>query len=95
MSLAVKPDELDYADPYDSTDVAEDIFEELFDPDHPEHHYSSLPRVDILLNGTNTTGLSSDVNDATALRWQYEERMAVLGLAVGSIWRRSPREDPY
>lgn len=74
MSLAVKPDEFDYADSYDSTEVAEDIFEELFDPDHAEHRYGSLPRVDMLLNGTNTTGLSYDVNDATALRWQYEEK---------------------
>jgi hypothetical protein len=84
MSLAIKPDEVDRSGADETHNAADDIFAELFDPDYAEHHHSSLPIVGTLLNGTASNSSLAGIDDATALRWQYEDKMMVMGLVFGS-----------
>lgn len=84
MSLAIKPDEFDRDSYDDDTDATSSIFAELFDPDYAEHHHGALPMVNSVLGETNTNSSLAGVDDATALRWQYEDKMMVMGLVLGS-----------
>ena len=88
MSLAIKPDDLDYDESNDSTDMVEDIFSKLFDPDHIEQYHGFLPGVSTLHNETTTFGSTAGTDNITALRWQYEDKVAVLALVLGSEWNR-------
>lgn len=84
MSLAIKPDEIDHSGDDETTNAADDIFAELFDPDYAGHHHSSLPSVGTFLGGTASNSSLAGIDDVTALRWQYEDKMMVMGLVFGS-----------
>jgi hypothetical protein len=85
MSLSLEPDEFDLNTPDRSHSNILDILLDD-DDDHDNHRLHTLPVGGAASNlpSSSPYGHLAGIDEATTQRWEYEDKMAVLGLVLGS-----------
>lgn len=73
MALSLDTEELDRGQ--------HNVLDLLQDDDEIEHRLHSFPSAGTILDLPSST--LAGVDQATALRWQYEDKMVVMGLVLG------------